>query len=320
LNEDRDELLDLYRCMVKIRVFEDTAHTQFLAGAMPGFLHLYSGEEAVAVGVMAALRADDFVTSTHRGHGHLIARGGDVNLMMAEIYGKATGYCRGKGGSMHVADVKLGVLGANGVVGASIPIGTGAALACQFRGDGAVSVTFFGDGATNRGTFHESLNLASVWQLPAVYVCENNLYGVANCQREHMNICDIADRAKSYGMPGVVVDGNDVLAVREATAGAVGRAREGGGPTLVECKTWRHHGHFVGDAAAYRDPAEHQEWMQKDPIPRFAAELTAGGHATADDLRLIEAEIASELEAAVAFAAGSPWPTEADLLTDVYTD
>ncbi len=317
---ERDQLLDMYRCMVKIREFENRAHDLFLAGGLPGFLHLYSGQEAVAAGVMATLRPDDLIASTHRGHGHVIAKGGDVRLMLAEILGRATGYCKGKGGSMHIAAIELGILGANGVVGASIPIGVGAALACQYKDGDRVSVTFFGDGASNRGTFHEALNLASIWDLPAVFICENNLYGVGFCQRDHMRPCDVAERAAGYGFPGIVVDGNDAEAVYEATATAVARARAGGGPTMVECKTWRHHGHFVGDQALYRDPAEHAEWLARDPLLLCAKVLASRGWADEGALLAIQDEIRAEIEEAVAFALASPQPALSDLLTDVYSD
>ena len=317
---DREQLLAMYRCMLKIREFETRAHDMFLTGGLPGFLHLYSGEEAVAAGVSAHLRPDDLIASTHRGHGHLIAKGGDVKLMMAEILGKATGYCKGKGGSMHIADVSLGSLGANGIVGASLPIGTGAGLACQYKGTDSVVVCFFGDGATNRGTFHESLNMAAIWDLPVIYVCENNLYGVGFCQRDHMRVCDIADRASSYGFPGVVVDGNDVVAVSEAAGAAVDRARAGGGPTLIECKTWRHYGHFVGDAAVYRDPAEHEAWLARDPILVCEAGIASNGWATQGELAEMKTEIAAEIQAAVDFGLSSPMPAVAELLTDVFSE
>lgn len=317
---ERAELLDLYRCMVKIRQFEKRAHELFLAGELPGFLHLYLGEEAIAAGVTGALKDGDLVASSHRGHGHLIAKGGDVKRMMAELYGRATGYGKGKGGSMHVADLDLGMLGANGIVGAGIPIATGAALALQYLETGNVAVVFFGDAASNRGTFHEAVNLGAVWDLPIVYVCENNLYGVSTCQREHMKIRDIADRAAAYGIAGDVVDGNDVEAVHEAGLVAVQRARSGGGPTLLECKTWRHEGHFVGDPCAYRDPAEHEEWLGKDPILRGTEALIGRGLASEQEIDQLTADIKAEIEAAVEFGRSSPWPDEAELLTDVYAD
>jgi acetoin:2,6-dichlorophenolindophenol oxidoreductase subunit alpha len=317
---DRDTLLGLYRTMVRIREFESRAQELFLGGELPGLLHLYIGEEAIAAGVTAALRHDDFVASTHRGHGHLIAKGGDLGRMMAEIYGRATGYCGGKGGSMHVADMEIGMLGANGIVGGGIPIATGAALACQYRGTEQVSVSFFGDAAANRGTFHEAVNLGAVWNLPVVYVCENNHWGVSTCQGRHMKLTDIADRAAAYGIPGMVVDGNDVEAVYQAALVAVERARAGDGPTILECKTWRHFGHFVGDPCAYYDPEEHRMWLERDPIPFSAGVLVDRGFATDLQIEQIKDEIRAEIEAAVRFGRSSPWPEEAAVLTDVYRD
>jgi len=287
---------------------------------MTGFLHLYSGEEAIAAGVMSVLNTDDYIASHHRGHGHLLAKGGDPKRMFAELFGRRDGYCRGKGGSMHIADRSLGILGANGIVGASLPIGTGAALASKMRNDGRVAVAFFGDAAANRGTFHESLNLGACWRLPVVYVCENNLYGVSTRQTDAMKITDIADRAAGYGFPGVVVDGNDVVAVREAAAEAVDRARRGGGPTLIEGKTWRHWGHFVGDSAAYRDPVEHEAWLKRDPILVCARVLEANKWAARTDLEKIQAEADAEIEAAMEFAKNSPWPDRSELLTDIYPE
>jgi acetoin:2,6-dichlorophenolindophenol oxidoreductase subunit alpha len=316
---DKATLVSLYRTMVRIRSFEEHAHREFLKGGMPGFLHLYSGEEAIAAGVMSVLEPDDFLATNHRGHGHVIAKGGDPKRMFAELYGRAEGYCKGKGGSMHIADRSLGILGANGIVGASVHIGTGAAFACQQQKNGRVAVAFFGDASTNRGTFHEALNLAAVWELPVVYICENNLYGVSYCQRDHMKLANVADRAAAYGLPGVVVDGNDVVAVREAAAEAVDRARSGGGATLVECKTWRHWGHFLGDAATYRDPAEHEAWLKRDPIPRCAELLMSQKWATPRDLEAIQAAADAEIERALEFGKNSPWPAKEELLTDVYS-
>ena len=311
-------LLDLYRCMVRIRSFEEHAHKAFLKGGMPGFLHLYSGEEAIAAGVMAVLGDEDYIVTSHRGHGHLLARGADPNLMFAELYGRIDGYCHGKGGSMHIADMSHGMLGANGIVGAAVNIGTGAAFAAKYRGEKKVSVSFFGDASTNRGTFHEALNLAAIWELPAVYICENNLYGSANYQADYMKLKDVADRAAAYGFPGVVVDGNDVLAVREVAAEAVERARSGNGPTLVECKTWRHWGHFIGDMAKYRDPAEHEVWLKRDPIPAFAKVLLERSAASQPDLDDIQTSADAEMDAAVEFGKASPFPDKSTLTTDVY--
>ncbi|MHB1343313.1 MAG: thiamine pyrophosphate-dependent dehydrogenase E1 component subunit alpha [Thermoleophilia bacterium] len=313
------ELLEAFRCMVKIREFEKRAHELFLQGELPGFLHLYLGEEAIAAGVMATLRPDDWVSSSHRGHGHVIAKGGDIRGMMAEIYGRSTGSCKGKGGSMHIADLDLGILGANGIVGGGIPIGTGAALACQYRGGDSVAVSFFGDAASNRGTFHEAVNLAAVWDLPIVFVCENNLYGVSTCQRDHMRITDVAERGAAYGIPGMIADGNDVEAVYEAALEAVERARRGDGPTLLECKTWRHQGHFVGDPCAYRDPLEHEEWLAKDPILRGTRVLIERGLATEESIAQLTAEIKAEIDEAAEFGRRSPWPDVSELLTDVYS-
>lgn len=314
----KEKLLGLYETMSTIRAFENKAVELFAANKIPGFVHLYIGEEAVATGVCTSLNDADYITSTHRGHGHLIAKGGKVDLMMAELFGKSTGYCKGKGGSMHIADVHLGILGANGIVGAGQPIATGAAFACKYRKNRNVAVCFFGDGASNRGTFHESLNMASIWKLPAVFVCENNLYGISNCQRNHMVVNDVADRASAYGIPGVVVDGNDVMAVYEAAAAAVERARSGEGPSLIECKTWRWRGHFEGDPAVYKDPAEQQEWIKKDPIPRFAQKLIELKYATEAELAAIKQKVDAQIEAAVRFAEESPDADPQDVLTDVY--
>jgi len=314
----RETLLGMYRKMLTIRRFEERAAELYAAGRMPGFVHLYVGEEAVATGVCASLTDRDFITSTHRGHGHVIAKGGKTELMMAELYGKATGYCKGKGGSMHIADVDLGILGANGIVGAGQPISVGAAFACKYRKTDAVAVCFFGDGASNRGTFHEAMNMASSFKLPVVFVCENNMYGISNYQKHHMNISDIADRAGAYGVPGGSVDGNDVIAVYEAASEAVARARRGDGPSIVECKTWRQRGHFEGDPAKYKDPEEQKAWLAKDPIPRIEAKLIELGMATQADLDQMRAKVNEEIEAAVKFAEDSPEPGDDELLTDVW--
>ena len=314
----RETLLGMYRKMLTIRRFEERAAELYAAGRMPGFVHLYVGEEAVATGVCASLTDRDFITSTHRGHGHVIAKGGKTELMMAELYGKATGYCKGKGGSMHIADVDLGILGANGIVGAGQPISVGAAFACKYKKTDAVAVCFFGDGASNRGTFHEAMNMASSFKLPVVFVCENNMYGISNYQKHHMNISDIADRAGAYGVPGVSVDGNDVIAVYEAASEAVARARRGDGPSIVECKTWRQRGHFEGDPAKYKDPEEQKAWLAKDPIPRIEAKLIELGMATQADLDQMRAKVNEEIEAAVKFAEDSPEPGDDELLTDVW--
>lgn len=314
----KDQLLGFYRTMTRIRTFEMKATELFAAGRIPGFVHIYAGEEAVATGVCATLTDKDYITSTHRGHGHLIAKGGKLDLMMAELFGKATGYCNGKGGSMHIADVDLGILGANGIVGAGLPISTGAAFACKYKKTDAVAVCFFGDGASNRGTFHESINMASIWKLPVVYVCENNMYGISFSQRNSMNVVDISERAAGYGIPGVTVDGNDVVAVYEAATEGIGRARKKEGPSLIECKTWRHQGHFEGDPCVYKEPEEQEAWLKKDPIPQLAGRLIELKYATQGDLDRIKADAEAEVEAAVRFAQQSPEPSPDTVLTDVY--
>jgi len=242
----KENMIDMYTTMTKIR-FLRCGSASFSRLEDPGFVHLYAGEEAIATGVCANLRDSDYITSTHRGHGHLIAKGGDVKFMMAEVLGRKTGYCKGKGGSMHIADVGLGILGANGIVGAGPPLATGSALACQYQGKDSVCVCFFGDGAANQGTTHEAMNLASCWKLPVVFINENNMYGISSCTKNSMCVPNIADRAGAYDMPGIVVDGNDVMAVHEAASEAIKRARQGQGPTLIECKTYRHRGHFEGE-------------------------------------------------------------------------
>lgn len=316
----KDVLLDMYLRMKRIREFEEKAGELFAEGKTPGFVHLYIGEEAVAAGVCANLRDDDFITSTHRGHGHIVAKGGDLKFMMAELYGKESGYCKGKGGSMHIADATKGILGANGIVGAGHNIAVGAGLTISCLKTDQVCVCFFGDGSTNQGTFHESLNLAAIWNLPVVFVCENNLYGISMSQKQHMVIQDIADRASSYGIPGVAIDGNDIFAVYEASKEAVERARKGNGPTLIECKTYRQRGHFEGDAANYRPKEEVEEWIKKDPIPRFVKFVTEEGLLTAQEIEAIDKQVGEELAAAVDFAEVSPYPAVEKAVEDVYSD
>lgn len=315
-----EKLIEMYRTMKKIREFETKAAELFAEGSIPGFVHLYIGEEAVATGVCANLKDSDYITSTHRGHGHIIAKGGDLKYMFAELFGKATGYCKGKGGSMHIADADRGILGANGIVGAGHNIAVGAGLSAKYRGTDQVCVCFFGDGSTNQGTFHESLNLASIWKLPVIFVCENNLYGISMHQSRHQAIQDVADRAVAYNIPGVVVDGNDVLAVYEAAKEAIDRARNGQGPTLIECKTYRQRGHFEGDPTNYRDPEEVNEWLKKDPIPRLIEFILDNNVLTEDDIKKIDEEIAAEIDEAIKFAEESPFPPVEAAVEDIYTD
>jgi pyruvate dehydrogenase E1 component alpha subunit len=311
-------LVHMYELMLKLRHFEDRVRVLFAAGEMPGFVHLYLGQEAVAVGACTALNDDDYITSTHRGHGHILAKGGDVKRMMAELYGKATGYNKGKGGSMHIADPSLGILGANGIVGAGLPIATGAALSAKIRKSGQVAVCFFGDGASNQGTFHESLNIASAFDLPVVYVCENNLYAVGTRQSDVRKIEDIADRAIGYGIPGLALDGNDVIAVYEACNEAVHRARSGRGPTLIECKTYRWRTHFEGEPDTYRPPEEVESWLKREPIAPYRRSLIEQSILTEEQADQIETDVLSELDAAVEFARESPLPEPESALEDLW--
>lgn len=314
-----EQMVAMFTNIVKIRMFEEKVAELFAAGKIPGFVHLYIGEEAVATGVCELLTDKDYITSTHRGHGHLISKGGDVKLMMAELFGKKTGYCKGKGGSMHIADVDLGILGANGIVGGGPPLAAGAALASQYKGTDAVTVCFFGDGASNQGTTHEAMNLATCWKLPVVFVNENNLYGISSCTANSMCVADIADRAAAYDMPGVVVDGNDVVAVHEAAAEAIKRARAGEGPSLIECKTYRHRGHFEGDPCVYRTDDELAEWKEKDPLSRFEKKLLDMNVLTAEKVAEIRKSIEQKLVEAVKFAEESPMPDPSEITEDVYT-
>jgi len=315
---DRELLLQMYRQMVRIRAFENKVGELFAQGKVPGFVHLYIGEEATAVGVCANLRPTDYITSTHRGHGHCLAKGGDMKAMMAELFGRKTGYCKGKGGSMHIADVDMGILGANGIVGGGLTIAAGAGLSAKMRGTDQVTVCFFGDGASNQTTFHEGLNLSSIWRLPVVYVCENNLYGISMHQSRHQRVADVADRAAAYGIPGVAVDGNDVIAVYEAAKEAVARARAGEGPTLLECKTYRWKGHFEGDPMVYRPKEELEEWKKKCPILGFKARLLEMEVLTPEGAGSIQAEAEAEVEEAVRYAMESPFPSPEEALEDLY--
>ncbi|MFQ5761611.1 MAG: thiamine pyrophosphate-dependent dehydrogenase E1 component subunit alpha [Candidatus Bathyarchaeia archaeon] len=313
-----EKLVDMYRKMLLIRFFEEKTVELFAAGKIPGFVHLYIGEEAIAVGACSAISAEDVITSTHRGHGHLIAKDGDVKYMFAELLGKKTGYCKGKGGSMHIADVKLGILGANGIVGAGIPLATGAAASIKYRKTNQVAVCFFGDGASNQGSFHESLNLASIWKLPIVYVCENNGYAISAPVSYHVNVKDISVRSTAYGVPGITIDGNDVLAVYNAATEAVDRAKKGGGPTLIECRTYRWRGHFEGDTQVYRTQEEIERWKALCPITRFESYLLKQSVITEADASQIRGEVSMEIEGAIKYADSSPSPSPEEALEDLF--
>jgi pyruvate dehydrogenase E1 component alpha subunit len=312
-----EKMIELYKNMVTIRRFEEKVSELFAKGAIPGFVHLYIGQEAVAVGVCANLRKEDYIVSTHRGHGHCIAKGANLNKMMAELFGKASGYCKGKGGSMHIADYGSGILGANAIVGANIPIAAGAAFAAKFRGTDQVGVAFFGDGASSTGAFHEGINIAAAWKLPAIFVCENNLYAISTRANRTIPVRNIADKAAAYGIPGVVVDGMDVIAVYDAAHEAVERAKKGEGPTLVECKTYRFCGSFEGDPQLYRSKEEREEWRKRDPL-NFGRKLVETGHMTDAELDRIELEIKSAIEEAVKYASESPYPGSEEATTDLF--
>ncbi len=315
----KEQLMDMYQMMVRIRLFEEKAVELFLKGDLPGFLHSSLGQEAVSVGSCTALRHDDYMISNHRGHGDIIGKGARVDLMMAELFAKKTGYCKGKGGSMHIADLHLGILGATGIVGGGLPIVNGAALACQLKGGDQVSICFFGDGTSNTGSFHEALNLAAVWNLPVIFICQNNLYAESTPQWQHQKIKDISIRGESYGIPGVSVDGNDVIAVYEAVSEAVDRGRKKGGPTLIECKTYRWLGHYVGDpSTSYRGKEEIEEWKKRDPVKLYRTKLLAMGVLSEKDLEEINRRIEKEIEEAVVFAQNSPDPDLEDALEDIY--
>jgi pyruvate dehydrogenase E1 component alpha subunit len=315
----KNELLQAYRTMRTIREFEERLHVDFGRGDIPGFVHLYAGEEAAGTGIMLHLGDGDRIASTHRGHGHCIAKGVDVAEMMKEIYGKKSGACHGKGGSMHIADLSKGMMGANGILGAGAPLACGAALAAKFRGKGEVAISFVGDGASNQGTFLESLNLAAVWNLPAIFVVENNGYAESTSRDYGVAVDSYVDRAAGFGLPGVTVDGTDFFAVHEAAGEIIRRAREGGGPSLLECKMIRFYGHFEGDAQTYRAPGETEDnRTHRDCIKKFAAAVTSAGVISADELQRIDSEVLGLIENAVKEAKAAPLPSAADLTTDVY--
>ena len=319
MNEDSGTLLTLHETMVRIRVFEQRAEQLFLEKKIPGFIHLYVGEEAIAAGIVTQLRDDDYLTSTHRGHGHMLAKGADSKRMMAELFGKATGYCKGKGGSMHIMDFSLGVLGANGEVAGGIPIAAGAGMAIRLvKKTDQVVACFFGDGASNRGAFHEGLNWAAVYRLPIVFVVEHNCYASTMATAETTSVKDISLRAQSYNMEGLSVDGNDVLQVYRAARTAIQKARRGDGPTLIEAKTFRLKGHYVGDPQKYRDPHEAEARWRDEPIGRFERLLLGQQVLSEEARRAIWRRYEAEIEEAVRFAESSPHPAPAEALTDLF--
>lgn len=315
--DNKKTLLNLYRKMVTVRQFETMAGEHFAAGEIPGFIHLSIGQEASSVGVCSCLRKDDYVATTHRGHGHMIAKGADLKRMTAELFGKKDGYCKGKGGSMHIADFAIGFLGANGVVAGGLPLITGAGLSIKLRKTDQVAVAFFGDGAANRGPVHEAMNMAAIWNLPVIFVVENNQYASTTPFEYSCAVGDLCTRAAGYNMPGEKVDGNDILAVRDATSAAVARARAGEGPTFLENITYRIKGHFEGDPQKYRTAEEIESWGEKDPIERYARILTKKKYLSRKLAAQILEEVRAELEEALKFAQSSPFPEPEDALTDL---
>jgi pyruvate dehydrogenase E1 component alpha subunit len=315
----KDQLLDAYRTMRTIREFEERVHTEFATGEIPGFVHLYAGEEAIATGVCTHLRRDDYVASTHRGHGHSIAKGCDVRAMMAEIYGKREGICHGKGGSMHIADLSKGMLGANGIVGGGPPLVCGVGLTAKVKGTNQVAVSFTGDGGSNQGTFLESLNLAAAWHLPVVFVVENNGYAESTSPNFHQAGVDVTKRADGFGLPGVSVDGFDFFAVHEAAGEAIQRARSGGGATLIECKGMRYFGHFEGDQQTYRAPGEVDDLRRtRDCLGAFSRRVIDAGLVSEEDLAAIDESVAQLIDRSVAEAKAGTDPTPDEVQTDVY--
>jgi TPP-dependent pyruvate/acetoin dehydrogenase alpha subunit len=319
LMEDTEMILRLFRTMSLIRQFELAATGLLASGALHGTLHVSIGQEAVAAGVCDVLRPDDYITSTHRGHGHCIAKGGKVGPMMSELYGHVGGYSAGRSGSMHLADAEMGILGANAIVGAGIPIAVGAGFSAKVRESRQISGTFFGEGAVAEGVFHESLNLAALWGLPVIFVCENNGYAEMSPMSVHLVTENVADFAIPYGIPGIQVDGNDVRAVRAAAAEAVERARDGGGPTLLECKTYRVHGHYEGDPERYRDKVEVEHWKANDPLRRLIDAVSANVSLVSQMDELTN-QVASEIQEAIAWAESDPHPELSSVMSDVYRD
>jgi len=304
--------------MLKIRAFEEKVFELLSRDLIKGASHVYAGEEAIAVGACAAINEDDYIASAHRGHGHCLAKGGELPKMMAELCGRATGYCKGRGGSMHIADVESGNLGATGIVGSNIPVATGAGLSVKMKGTGQVVVCFFGDGASNTGAFHESLNMAGSWKLPVIYICENNLYGMSGAVCRVCSVTDIAVRGKAYNIPASIVDGMDVLKVKEAVEEAVERARQGNGPTLLECKTYRYYGHSRSDPRVYRTREEEQEWKARDCINKFKETILAEGIMNKEEIDSMEEEVRKSVDSAAEYALNSPFPEIDSLTEDVY--
>lgn len=319
LMEDTETILRLFRTMSLIRQFETAAAGLLASGALHGTLHMSIGQEAVAAGVCDVLMPDDYITSTHRGHGHCIAKGGKLKPMMSELYGRAGGYSAGRSGSMHLADAEIGILGANAIVGAGIPIAVGAGFSAKARKSRQVSGTFFGEGAVAEGVFHESLNLAALWRLPVIFVCENNGYAEMSPMSVHLVTENVVDFASPYGIPGVQVDGNDVFAVRAATAEAVERARDGGGPTLLECKTYRVHGHYEGDPQRYRDKAEVEQWRANDPLKRLTDAVSTNA-SLISQMEEVTTQVTSEVQEAIAWAESDSLPELSSVMSDVYRD
>lgn len=314
----KEILVNMYKTMYRIRKFEEAVVDLSLQDLIRGAVHVYIGEEAIAAGAIQAISKDDYIVSTHRGHGHCIAKGGKVHKMMAEILGKSTGYCKGKGGSMHIADLECGILGANGIVGAGIPIATGSGMTSWIKKDNKVTLCFFGDGASNQGTFHESLNMAAVFKLPVVYICENNHYAVFTSTDKVLSVERVSERSIAYGIPGYSIDGNDVIGVFNTVSDAVKRARKGNGPSLIECKTYRWLGHFVGDPENYRSKEEVENWkIKKDPIEMYKTKLINEGIVKHEEFSHIENDIQNEIEDAINFAKNSPEPEDKELWADV---
>ncbi len=317
----KEFLQNLYRTMVRIRLFEEKVGECFLGGELPGFVHLYIGEEAIATGLLTELNQDDYITSTHRGHGHCIAKGAQIKPMMAEIFGKSTGYCKGKGGSMHIADFSVGMLGANGVVGGGINLAVGAALAAKMKKTGQVAVTFFGDGGANRGTVHEGMNMAAIWKLPVIFVCEFNQYASTTPSSYGTSVPNLAVRAQGYNMPAATVDGNDVFAVNEASKKALEYVRAGNGPYMLEFKTYRIKGHYVGDPEMYRSKQEVQDHFDNnDPLKNFAKVVLAKKWLTQNDMDAIQAEVVAEVKIAIDDARKDPYPADSELFHDYYVE